>query len=369
MLPRLRGAAAKQAGEAPEREGPIVRSRSTPAILQFLARPDAAELVAKGCATPDHVLRTKPAALFVASPPYDGDGRALGERLETAVSQYAKDYDAYFEAMCAAKAVRKKKLDPWPRVVLLPGFGACALGATAADADAALDLYEHTIRVMTSAAAVGTYEPVGRSDLFDMEYWSLEQAKLKASAPLPLSRCVALVTGAASGIGRATAARLAAAGAHVALVDRDEASLAEAAGEIGHEHRGRVLSLPTDVQNPIAVERAVAQTVGAWGGLDLVVSNAGAAPEGRLDTEAGEAALRASLDLKIACVARDRRPGGCGRDGGARARRLSSVQPPAKPRSIRDPASVPTPSPRARSSLSCGSTRWISVRRRFDRTP
>jgi rhamnose utilization protein RhaD (predicted bifunctional aldolase and dehydrogenase)/NAD(P)-dependent dehydrogenase (short-subunit alcohol dehydrogenase family) len=296
VLPRLRGAAAKQAGEAPER-GPIVRSRSTPAILQFLARPDAVELVAKGCATPDHVLRTKPTALFIAGPPYDGDGRVLGERFETAISQYAKDYDAYFEAMCAAKAVRKKKLDPWPRVVLLPGFGACALGATAADADAALDLYEHTIDVMTSAAAVGTYEPVGRSDLFDMEYWSLEQAKLKASAPLPLSRCVALVTGAASGIGRATAARLAAAGAHVALVDRDEASLAEAAGEIGHKHRGRVLSLPTDVQNPAAVERAVAQTVGAWGGLDLVVSNAGAAPEGRLDTEAGEAALRASLDL------------------------------------------------------------------------
>ncbi len=296
VLPRLRGAAAKLAGDAPER-GPVVRSRTTPAILQFLARPDAAELVARGCATPDHVLRTKPTALFVPDPPYDGDGRALGERLEVAFSRYAGDYDAYFEAMCAAKGVRKKKLDPWPRVVLLPGFGACALGATAPEADAALDLYEHTIDVMTRAASIGAYEPVGRSDLFDMEYWSLEQAKLKPSAPLPLSKCIALVTGAASGIGRASASRLAAAGAHVALVDRDADSLARAARELGQKYRGRVLALPTDVLDPSAVERAVAQTVGAWGGLDLVVSNAGAAPEGRLDTEAGEAALRASLDL------------------------------------------------------------------------
>src|SRR6185437_3640641 len=121
-----------------------------------------------------------PAALLVPEPPY-ADGAALSARLEEAIAGYAREYDAYFESMCQAKGVQKKKLDPWPRVVLLPGFGVCALGSTASEADVALDLYEHTIDVMTGASAIGSYEPVSRSDLFDMEYWSLEQAKLKPS--------------------------------------------------------------------------------------------------------------------------------------------------------------------------------------------
>ncbi|HEX3769479.1 MAG TPA: SDR family oxidoreductase, partial [Polyangiaceae bacterium] len=305
VLPRLRGAAAALAGDPPER-GPIVRMRSTPPILSFLARPDVAGLVAKGCATPDHVLRTKPSALLVPRPAYDvgdasGAGDVLGAQLRGAMEQYAKEYDAYFDEMCRAKGVTKKKLDPWPRVVLLPGLGACALGSTAAEADIALDIYEHTIDVMTNAAAIGAYQPVGRSDLFDLEYWSLEQAKLKPVTPLPLSRCIALVTGAASGIGRASAFQAALAGAHVALVDRDaaplEAAAAELTNELGKGAAGRVLTFVADVREAPAVERAIAGVVSAWGGLDLVISNAGAAPEGRLDTAAGEAALRDSLAL------------------------------------------------------------------------
>jgi rhamnose utilization protein RhaD (predicted bifunctional aldolase and dehydrogenase)/NAD(P)-dependent dehydrogenase (short-subunit alcohol dehydrogenase family) len=305
VLPRLRGAAAALAADPLER-GPIVRLRSTPAILGFLARPDAAELVSKGCVTPDHVIRTKPTALFVPRPAYDvgpasGAGDVLGAQLRGAMEQYGREYDDYFAAMCHSKGVTKTKLDPWPRVVLLPGLGACALGSTAAEADVALDLYEHTIDVMTSAADIGAYEPVGRSDLFDLEYWSLEQAKLKPAAPLPLSRCIALLTGAASGIGRATAVRMAVAGAHVALVDRDAEGLASVASEIGQKlgrgAAGRVLTFVADVRETTAVERAFVATVSAWGGLDLVVSNAGAAPEGRLDTLAGETALRDSLTL------------------------------------------------------------------------
>ncbi len=294
VLPRLRGAAAKVANERPER-GPIVRTRSTPAILTFLARPDARQLVSKGCATPDHVLRTKPTALYVSRSDYED-----GVRLEAAIVRYATEYDAYFEEMVRAKGVSRKKLDPWPRVVLMEGFGACALAGTAIEADTALDLYEHTIDVMTSAARIGSYEPVGRSDLFDVEYWSLEQAKLKPHASQPLSRCVALITGAAGGIGMATAARMLAAGAHVAVVDRDGGALAASARLLRERHAGRVLPIVADVREPEGVERAVAQTVGAWGGLDLVVSNAGTAPEGRLESAAGEAALRDSLQLN--CV-------------------------------------------------------------------
>ena len=155
---------------------------------------------------------------------------------------------------------------------------------------------------MTSAAAVGAYEPVWRADLFDMEYWSLEQAKLKPATPQPLSRCIALVTGAASGIGDGRRRALAAAGAHVAVVDRDAEALAQVAADLGKKHKGRVLPIVADVRDAAAVEHAVAQTVAAWGGLDLVVSNAGAAPEGRLDTAegAGGAARLAGPQLPLA---------------------------------------------------------------------
>ena len=299
ILPRLRGALAKLAGEPAER-GPIVRTRKTPAILALLARPDAARLVSLGCATPDHVLRTKPTALLVPQAAC-ADGDALSALLEAAVDDFARSYDAYFEQMCRSRGVSRKKLDPWPRVILVPGLGACAAAPTAREADVALDIYEHTAHVMASAADVGDYAPCSRADLFDVEYWSLEQAKLRPVAAQPLSRCIALVTGAASGIGRATAARLLAAGAHVALVDRDAEALAAALDAAGTGRGASVLAIAADVRDPAAIEAALARVVEAWGGVDLVVSNAGSAPEGRLETAAGEAALRDSLELN--CLA------------------------------------------------------------------
>jgi rhamnose utilization protein RhaD (predicted bifunctional aldolase and dehydrogenase)/NAD(P)-dependent dehydrogenase (short-subunit alcohol dehydrogenase family) len=295
VLPRLRGALAKLAGEKPER-GPIVRTRSTPAILTFLERSDASEIVSKGCATPDHVLRTKPAALLLHEPAY-GDPAKLSTQIEAAVAEYARKYDSYFEDMCRTKEVTRKKLDPWPRIVLLRGFGACSIAGTARDADVALDVYEHTIDVMTAATAVGSYTPCSRADLFDVEYWSLEQAKIKPAPQDPLGRCIALVTGAASGIGLATAARMLAAGAHVAMVDRDFETLAAAAGSLSARHKERVLVVVADVRSVDQVNAAITRTVGAWGGLDVLVSNAGTAPEGQLDTVAGEAALRESIEV------------------------------------------------------------------------
>ncbi len=302
VLPRLRGALAKLAGDPSER-GPVVRTRATPAMLAFLDRSDAAALVAKGCATPDHVLRTKPTALFVSNPPY-GDGRALEALLETAIADYARAYDAYFHEACRAKAVTKTKLDPWPRVVLLPGFGVCGIGATARAADIALDIYEHTIDVMIGAAQVGTYAPCSRAELFDVEYWSLEQAKNKAAAEAPLAKCVALVTGAARGIGLATATRLLTAGAHVAMVDRDLGALATATEKLVADKKDHVLVVAADVCDERQVASAFTRTIAAWGGLDLLVSNAGSAPEGRVETADGEAKLRESLEINCLSHAR-----------------------------------------------------------------
>ncbi len=302
VLPRLRGTLAKLAGDAPER-GPIVRTRSSQSILSFLERRDVADLVARGCATPDHVLRTKPTALLVPHPSY-ADGAKLATQLEAAATEYARRYDAYFEEMSRAKKVQKTKLDPWPRIVLLPGFGACSIAATAREADVALDIYEHTVDVMTMAAEVGQYAPCSRSDLFDVEYWSLEQAKLKPTAPAPLARCVALVTGAASGIGKATAERLLAAGAHVAMVDHDFDTLVPAVETLAKGRKERVLMIVADVRDDNAIKGGFARTIGAWGGVDLVISNAGNAPEGKLHTKEGEAALRDSLEMNALSHAR-----------------------------------------------------------------
>lgn len=295
VLPRLRGTLAKLAGDPSER-GPILRTRSTAPFLELLARPDVADLVAKGCMTPDHVLRTKPSALLIPDPQYD-DSAKLTATFESALVDYAAKYDAYFEQNCRAKGVTKKKLDPWPRVILLPGFGACAVGGTAREADTALDVYEHTAAVMATAADVGTYAPCSRADLFDVEYWSLEQAKIKPVQLQPLSRAIVLVTGAASGIGLAAAQRMMAAGAHVAMVDRDADTLAAAVESLGRPRKDTLLPIIADVRDEHAVQAAIALTVSAWGGLDVVVSNAGTAPQGKLETAQGEADLRESIEI------------------------------------------------------------------------
>lgn len=301
VLPVLRGVLAKFELDLPER-GPIVRTRASETVLRLMARRDARELVALGCMTPDHVLRTKPTALLVAKPALD-DSTRLASQLEDAVRQYAQAYDVYFERMCRAKGVTKKKLDPWPRVILLPGFGACAVGESARIADMALDIYEHTAAVMQVAANLSAYAPCSASDLFDVEYWGLEQAKLKSVRRLPLARCVAVVTGGAGGIGRAAAVRLLRAGAHVCVVDNDADALGSGARSmvLDGDARDRLMTCVADVREAAAVREAFVRTVKEWGGVDVVVSNAGTAPEGRLETDTGEAALRESMDVN--CLA------------------------------------------------------------------
>jgi rhamnose utilization protein RhaD (predicted bifunctional aldolase and dehydrogenase)/NAD(P)-dependent dehydrogenase (short-subunit alcohol dehydrogenase family) len=295
VLPALRGALARAAGGAFE-QGPMIVLDASESALAFLHRRDAEALVATGCATPDHVIRTKPTALFVRDAALD-DGARLAEQLGTAIDEFARRYDAYFNEMCASRGA-KKKLDPWPRVVLLAGVGACAVGATADQARIVSEIYAHTMGIMSDAADIGTYAPVSRHDLFDVEYWSLEQAKLRPATKLPMSGRIALVTGAASGIGLATAATFARLGAHVVLVDRDGRVAAEAAN-LGGSHRGRVAFVEADVTRESDVAHAVTTAVESFGGLDVVVSNAGSATEGKLETPEGDVALRASLELNL----------------------------------------------------------------------
>jgi rhamnose utilization protein RhaD (predicted bifunctional aldolase and dehydrogenase)/NAD(P)-dependent dehydrogenase (short-subunit alcohol dehydrogenase family) len=293
----VRGAFATVSGESPER-APIVAVRSSEWILTFLERIDAYELVQRGCATPDHVIRTKPTALLVAKPE-TGDPLALGARIEREIADYARRYDRYFEEMCASKNVKRTKLDPWPRVILVPRVGILAVGKTKKEAEIAADIYEHTIQVMSDAEDVGRYSPVSMSDLFDVEYWSLEQAKIKREPELPLGKQIALVTGAASGIGKATAALFVELGAHVVACDRDGAALDLAAAEIGGKKRSQLVTCVVDVTKRDEVAGAFMLGARMFGGVDIVVSNAGNAPEGRLDSAEGDEALRRSLDMNL----------------------------------------------------------------------
>ncbi len=305
LLPRIRGVLARAGGDPLER-GPLVHVRNTDFVHDFLGRKHASELVQIGPATPDHVLRTKPTALFVEQPEY-ADMEALGRRIEAEVQSYARAYDKYFDEMCAKKNVSPKKLDSLPRVILLPGFGMVTTGKTLVDAKIVADVYEHTMSVMMDADDIGSYRPVSRADLFDVEYWSLEQAKIKTAARAALAGAVALVTGAASGIGRATAALFVELGAHVVIIDRDEAGLDAVKKSLASllapaplaPMVDRITHLRADVTIEGEVRAAIAHACRTFGGLDVIVSNAGDAPQGRLDTEDGAEALRASLEVNL----------------------------------------------------------------------
>src|SRR5206468_675352 len=171
--------------------------------LALVASPQCAALASRGPLTPDHVIRTKAQHLYVAQPALD-DPEALRQQLSTAIAGYRTRYDAYFAEQVRSKNVTRTRLDPDPRVFLIPGVGIVCAGKTRKDAAIAADIAEHTLRIKAAAEAMGRYEPLGHAELFDMEYWRPEQAKLGKAVEIPLSRQVALVTGAAGAIGVAT---------------------------------------------------------------------------------------------------------------------------------------------------------------------
>lgn len=295
VLPILRGVLSRMHG-FPEEQGLLLDVRA--GSLDLLERADLDAAIARGCMTPDHVIRTKPLPLRFDARPF-ADDAALTAAFEAAVKGYVSAYDAYVDANVKAKKLSVTRLDPFPRIVLVPGVGIVSVAATKKEAAVASDVYERTLPVMAAANDVGAYSPVSMSDLFDVEYWSLEQAKIKKQTRAALSGRVALVTGAASGIGLGTAELFLAEGAHVALVEKDGNALAKEVARLRKKHGAQVTDVVCDVTDEASVRAAFDAVVLAFGGVDIVVSNAGNAPQGLLHTEAGDAGLRASLDLNL----------------------------------------------------------------------
>jgi len=275
--PILRGLLAEPCeGDIPWRRL-VMEWRGSDEVLAHCAAPEAERLARCGPLTPDHVIRTKSHPAFVAAPDFDDEAR-LRAQLEQAVAGFRTAYDESFAENVRAKGVSRTKLDSAPRVVLLPGAGALCFGRTKADARIAADLTEHTLRTKALAESIGRYEALSASDLFDMEYWSLEQAKLGKSVERPLERQVVLVTGGAGAIGRGIADACAGAGAHVVLVDLDARAAHAAADELAQRHgAGSGLGLGADVTDEASLRAAFDATCVAYGGVDVVVPNAGVA--------------------------------------------------------------------------------------------
>jgi rhamnose utilization protein RhaD (predicted bifunctional aldolase and dehydrogenase)/NAD(P)-dependent dehydrogenase (short-subunit alcohol dehydrogenase family) len=292
VAPILRGAVAvkpAKAGDEPKRF--VLDFRTNAEVRNYVDGADLADYAQRGVVTPDHIIRTKNLPLIVPAPEagrLDDFARAVRD----AVADYVARYDAMFGRQNARVGGAKTKLDASPRVALVPGVGLFGIGATAKDAAIAADLAENAIRIITDAEAIGRYEPLGEADLFDVEYWSLEQAKLKGAVAKAFTGQVAVVTGSGSGIGLATAKAFAAEGAAVALLDLDGEAAKAAAGSVGG------LGLTCDVIDRAQVRQAFQRIAQAFGGVDIVVSNAGAAWQGRIGEVADEV-LRKSFELNF----------------------------------------------------------------------
>jgi rhamnose utilization protein RhaD (predicted bifunctional aldolase and dehydrogenase)/NAD(P)-dependent dehydrogenase (short-subunit alcohol dehydrogenase family) len=271
----------------------IVEFRATDAILNFIAAKDLARTSQSGVITPDHTIRTKnwPLVLPPADPARLADFARVAR--DTAIL-FAARYHRYFEDHNARVGGIKHELDPLPRVVLVPGLGLFGLGRTKRDATIAADIAEAWVEGISDAEAVGRFESISEADMFDCEYWPLEQAKLGARKEPPLAGQIAVVTGAGGAIGAATAKAFAAAGAEVALLDVNFAAASEQAKAIGPS----ALPVVCDVTNAASVRAAFDAVASAFGGADIVVSNAGAAWQGRIG-EVDEEVMRKSFELNF----------------------------------------------------------------------
>ena len=273
-LARMRQAVSRHAGVPV-----IARIDRRGAAVGFSKRDDAGDVSTRGPLTPDHVIRTKRGALVVGDDPVAD------------VDRFAEDYRAYFERNDDGSLTC---LDPAPRWAVWPGHGTIAFGRGYAEAGIVSAINAHTTRAIERAVALGGWEPVDESDLFEVEYWELEQAKLARAGQAPPQRGkVAFVTGGASGIGRACVEKLHAEGAAVAAVDLDDRVLHDFDGVDG------VLPLVCDVGRSADVEEAVDSAVRRFGGVDIVVSNAGVFPDSATIAEMPDETWEQSLAVNL----------------------------------------------------------------------
>jgi len=282
VLPWLRGRVSRDATTAAP--GGVLRQIATVEmrddVVEFVNSRDAERLAELGTSCPDHFLRTKIKPLYVDWDPQAEDAAALKSKLEAGLARYRDDYARYYARHKRADSPAMRRSSP--SVILIPGIGIVAWGKSKSEARVTAEFYSAAIGVMRGAERVSRYTALDPQEAFDIEYWLLEDAKLKRlPRERPLDRTIAVVVGAGSGIGRALARELVGQGAAVAAVDLHGEHAEAAAAEIeqqGISGAGQVVGLGADIIDRAAVRRAVAEVVLAYGGLDHVVVTAGYYP-------------------------------------------------------------------------------------------
>jgi rhamnose utilization protein RhaD (predicted bifunctional aldolase and dehydrogenase)/NAD(P)-dependent dehydrogenase (short-subunit alcohol dehydrogenase family) len=271
----------------------VLEFRGSDAVLNFINNNDLPRLSESGVITPDHTIRTKNWPL-VLSAPQAGKLGQFADAAREAAEKFIARYHDYFARHNKRAGGIKREVDPLPRVVLVPGLGLFGLGRTKRDAMIAADLAEAWVEGVSDAEAIGRFESISEADMFDVEYWPLEQLKLGARKELPLQGQIVAVTGAAGAIGAATAKAFIAAGAEIALLDVNLAAAGDQAKALGTT----ALPLACDVTDAGSVNAAFDRIAEHFGGVDIVVSNAGAAWQGRIG-DVGEDILRKSFELNF----------------------------------------------------------------------
>jgi len=289
VAPAVRGALTSR-NENGNQQRWVLDHRISPEILEFLSSKNLKRLTGPSVVTPEQVIRNKPFPLVTSAPV--SDVSLWARRLRSEMATFQAKYEAYFRRNAKKCDEKKVMLDVVPRVVLVPGVGLFGVGRTATEAKVSADVYENSVGVLQNAERVGQFLPIPEHEIFAVEYWSLEQAKVLKGPGPALGGQIVVVTGGGSGIGEATARLFAKAGALVAVLDRDGAAAQRVAKEI------RGLGLTCDVTQPAAVESCLGKVVAKWGGVDLVVSNAGAAWQGKIGEVSNEV-LRKSFELNF----------------------------------------------------------------------
>jgi rhamnulose-1-phosphate aldolase/alcohol dehydrogenase len=272
-LPALRGELLA------DQPGVVLEVDRSPAAVAFASSARGPEVSQIGAPCPDHLVNTKHKPLVVPFDPDSDSAETLAERLRAGVRDFGAWYRDYYERNLTDES-RPYPIDPvGPRIVLLPGVGIVASGGDAGKARFSRELYERAVAVESAADAAGGFQSLSEPEAFAIEYWPLERYKLaQLPGPSELSGRIALVTGGASGIGRATARRLAELGAHVAVSDLNSDGAEAVAQELRERHgTRRALGLPVDVTSEPAVEQLVRRVVLEYGGLDVLVCSAGIA--------------------------------------------------------------------------------------------
>ena len=271
----------------------VLDFRTGPEILAYVNGRELERYGQAGVATPDHAIRTKGWPLILPAPKA-GDAEPFKQAATDSVTAYVDQYRAYFRRHNPTQRRPKTELDPVPRVVLAPGVGLFGVGGTHGDAAIAADIAVSTVQTVRDAEAICTFESITESEIFDIEYWSLEQAKLGGQGRASLAGNIVLVTGGGGTIGSAIAKAFAAEGAEVAVLDVDGSAAEVAAKRAGSS----ALAVRCDVTDRDSVRAAFDRVCEAFGGVDIVVSNAGAAWQGRIGAVSDEV-LRRSFELNF----------------------------------------------------------------------